>query len=108
MEILRRAMPESAPANPEDLFSILDENVESIAGGVSGSDRPRSCGGPRIPSRMVGTSCVPLLVHETGDGEWLAYAVGAILAGLQASRATGCREEPHRRRLEGLTLRRDP
>ena len=28
MEILRRAMPESAPANPEDLFSILDENVE--------------------------------------------------------------------------------
>jgi ketosteroid isomerase-like protein len=28
VEILRRAMPESAPANPEDLFSILDENVE--------------------------------------------------------------------------------
>lgn len=28
LEILRQAMPESAPANPEDLFSILDENVE--------------------------------------------------------------------------------
>jgi ketosteroid isomerase-like protein len=28
VETLRRAMPESAPANPEDLFSILDENVE--------------------------------------------------------------------------------
>jgi ketosteroid isomerase-like protein len=28
VEILRRAMPESAPANPENLFSILDENVE--------------------------------------------------------------------------------
>jgi len=28
VEILRRAMPESTPANPEDLFSILDENVE--------------------------------------------------------------------------------
>ena len=28
VEILRRAMPESAPANPEDLFSILAENVE--------------------------------------------------------------------------------
>jgi ketosteroid isomerase-like protein len=28
VEILRRAMPESGPANPEDLFSILDENVE--------------------------------------------------------------------------------
>jgi ketosteroid isomerase-like protein len=28
IEILRRAMPESAPANPEDLFLILDENVE--------------------------------------------------------------------------------
>jgi ketosteroid isomerase-like protein len=28
VEILRRAMPDAAPANPEDLFSILDENVE--------------------------------------------------------------------------------
>ena len=28
VEILRRALPESVPANPEDLFSILDENVE--------------------------------------------------------------------------------
>jgi ketosteroid isomerase-like protein len=28
VEILRRAMPESAPANPEDLFSILDEDVK--------------------------------------------------------------------------------
>ncbi len=28
VEILRRAMPESAPANPEDLLSILDEDVE--------------------------------------------------------------------------------
>ena len=28
VEILRRVMPESAPANPEDLFSILDEDVE--------------------------------------------------------------------------------
>jgi ketosteroid isomerase-like protein len=28
VETLRRAMPDSAPANPEALFSILDENVE--------------------------------------------------------------------------------
>jgi hypothetical protein len=28
IEILRRAMPESTPGNPEDLFPILDENVE--------------------------------------------------------------------------------
>ena len=28
VEILRRAMPASAPANPEDLFSILDKDVE--------------------------------------------------------------------------------
>jgi ketosteroid isomerase-like protein len=28
VEILRKAMPESAPANPEVLFSILDESVE--------------------------------------------------------------------------------
>jgi ketosteroid isomerase-like protein len=28
VEIMRQAMPESAPANPEDLFSILDAEVE--------------------------------------------------------------------------------
>lgn len=28
VEILRQALPDSAPANPDTLFSILDENVE--------------------------------------------------------------------------------
>jgi len=28
VEILRRALPENAPANPEALFEMLDENVE--------------------------------------------------------------------------------